>query len=170
MVIFDQILRSEGKYCSPPTPYFHGHCIYFVNGSQPVVLRPSPLLGTPATSATTPRSAPATSGAALTHDVRPRSFAQTDETRVGRRRGDGSGTTQLEELFEKPPRDDEPEPPIGHPPRFHGFILANWAAALRRGLAQAPSPASCFTTGRENARRRRRLFCRFRFTGPAASR
>src|SRR5437899_1240226 len=55
---------------------------------------------------------------------------------------DGSGATQLEELFKKSSRDDESEPPIGHPPRFHRFDpwLAR-AAALRGGLAQAPSRA-----------------------------
>jgi hypothetical protein len=50
------------------------------------------------------------------------------------------GTTQPEKLFEKSPRDDEPEPPKGHPPRFHRFDpwLAE-AAALRRGLTHLPS-------------------------------
>jgi hypothetical protein len=36
-------------------------------------------------------------------------------------RGDGSRASQLEEFFKKSSRDDKPEPPIGHPPRFHRF-------------------------------------------------
>ena len=40
---------------------------------------------------------------------------------MSHRRGDGSGATLPEELFEKPSRDDKPEPPIGHPPRVHRF-------------------------------------------------
>jgi len=70
------------------------------------------------------------------------------------RRGGGSGATQLEEFFEKPSRGDEPEPPIGHPPRFHRFDpWLTGAAALRRRLAQGLRHVRmiCFTTGRENA-------------------
>ena len=65
-----------------------------------------------------------------------------DKSRVGGRRGDGSGAAQPEEFIEKSSRDDKPEPPIGHPPRFHRFDpwLAE-AAALDRGIAASPSRA-----------------------------
>jgi hypothetical protein len=62
-----------------------------------------------------------------------------DEIRGDGRRGDGSGATQPEEFFEESSRDDKPEPPIGHPPRFHRFDpwLAG-AASLGRGIAASP--------------------------------
>jgi len=88
----------------------------------------------------------------------------------GHRRGDGSGATQPEELFEKPSRDDKPEPPIGHPPRVHRFD-PRWtgAAALRSRLAQAPSRAYDLPHNRPRKRRRRRRPSRrFRFTGPGS--
>jgi hypothetical protein len=88
----------------------------------------------------------------------------------GHRRGDGSGATQPEEFFEKPSRDDKPEPPIGHPPRVHRFD-PRWtgAAALRSGLAQAPSRAYDLPHNRPRKRRRRRRPSRrFRFTGPGS--
>ena len=88
----------------------------------------------------------------------------------GHRHGDGSGATQPEELFEKPSRDDKPEPPIGHPPRVHRFDpRRTGAAALRSGLAQAPSRAYDFPHNRPRKRRRRRRPSRrFRFTGPGS--
>jgi hypothetical protein len=160
--VLDRNGWSKGKYCSPLPPDYYGICIYFVNG-----LQPGPLPAFRAVRRASPRLR--SERALASPGVRDRR-AERMRPGPGHRHRDGSGATQPEELFEKPSRGDKPEPPIGHPPRVHRFD-PRWtgAAALRSGLAQAPSRAYDLPHNRPRKRRRRRRpFRRFRFTGPGS--
>ena len=95
--------------------------------------------------------------------------AVTDKARIGRHRGDGSGAREPEEFFEKASRGDEPEPPIGYPPRFHRSSLQTEAAARHRRLAQASPRAYELLHNRPQKHdAATRHFRRFRFTGPGS--
>lgn len=50
------------------------------------------------------------------------------------RRGGTSRALQPEELVEKPPRGDKPEPPIGHPPRTHLSVPSSSTGRLRAAV------------------------------------
>ena len=131
-LLLDQNGWSEGKYRSPLLPYFHGSCIYFLNGSQPAP---------PAFRACAASNA-GVRGATSERRYRQGRDRLEDEPGSAIVAAMDSGATQLQKLLEESSRDDKPEPPICHPPRFHRFDPCDQGGRTApAGLAPAPSRA-----------------------------